>query len=125
MIRLPNLLIAFACATVIACGSDNVNKPENACDFTADAAKDYLDFLRDYPNTLPAARIDLANMQSSLTAAGHAATGSGALFSAIQNAQHAVDNAQAALDNNQAVNTGAISSAMGDIGNLCSQGGNN
>ena len=123
MIRPRVLMTILACMAIGACGGDNnPNKPGAACDYTADAAKDYSDFLSDYPSNLAAAGVALANMQSSLTAAGHAATNQGDLFNAIQAAQRAVDNAQTALDQNKPVNTGSLTGAMADIGNLCSQG---
>ena len=123
MIRPRLLMTMLACMAIGACGSDNnPNKPGDACTFTADAAKDYRDFLSDYPSNLTAAGVALANMQSSLTVAGHAATNQGDLFNAIQAAQRAVDDAQTALEQNKPVNTGALTGAMTDIGNLCSQG---
>jgi hypothetical protein len=107
-----------------SCGKETT-QPQNAqaaCKDIGDASKDLQDFLNDYPSQLPAAEIALANMQSSLTAAGHAATnGPSNLFNAIQSAQHVVDTAQKALDNNQPVNTGALRTAMDDLGNACSE----
>ena len=121
MIRLRIVLVSIGCAAATACDK-TPNMPKSVCDITADASKDYLDFLQNYPTILPAARVDLANMLSSLTAALPAATSSGSLFNAIQAAQRAVDDAQTALDDNQPVDTGALNQAMSAIGNLCSQG---
>lgn len=120
----------FALAATVAtlsaddCGnrSKNTNEPDAACQHEADAAKYYLQFLQDYPKLPLGAQQDLSNMQSALTDAGHSvATSSGDLFNAIQAAQRAVDDAQQALAAGKPVNTGALSGAMQDLGNLCSQ----
>jgi len=91
---------------------------EEACKDAGDAAKDFNDFLRNYPTNLPVARVALDNTLSSLDAALLAARGD--VETAIRKADDAVRAGLQALQNNQPFSINSMSTAIDAIGNACS-----